>query len=212
MSIPTTRSLRSLALALCAVAPLPAAAQPLAADSLFGDWTGIPQAASDPFGDATQQFDITSVHVTSRGTDLFIRFDTDVTRNLIAGSASDGQFRVDITYDAKLLRLDYRSRSVTWDGGSLSWVDIGAKLHSTYASNEFELRVDMSSVGASVGDSVSINFSGSDSLASDIPHTMSTPAVPETRRDPSIHPDADFRIVSLNTLQTGILDGSQASR
>ncbi|MFG0257462.1 MAG: hypothetical protein ACF8GE_06135 [Phycisphaerales bacterium JB043] len=205
------RSYVLLGCVLCVAQSVGALAQTLAADSLYDDWDGIPLATLDPSGDASGVFDLASVYVTSRGTDLFLRFDIGVARNLIAGSGSDGDFRVDITHDSKLLRLDYRNRTVTWDGGSMSWVDIGARLHSTYASSEFELRVDMSSIGASTGDTISINFSGSDSLATSLSHTLSAPGVPQVRRDPAPHVDADFRIASLNTRSTGTQSGSRAS-
>ncbi|MFG0276179.1 MAG: endonuclease/exonuclease/phosphatase family protein [Phycisphaerales bacterium] len=188
-----------------------ASAQIFAADADFGEWAGVSPLATDPEGDASGAFDITAVYAASEGTDLFLRFDTGSVRNLISGSGSDGDFRVLVTRDGQQLRLDYRNRSVTFNGSSRSWVDVGAELQPTYAASEFELKIDLASIGASVGDTVEINFSGSDALASSATFTLSAPETAPERRDPSRAAGA-FRIASVNTEQSGLISGSRRPR
>jgi len=183
-----------------------------AADGDFAEWSGVAPLASDPAGDARGDFDITTVHAASEGADLFLRFDTGAVRNLISGSRSDGDFRVLVTHEGRTLRLDWRGRSVDFDGSSRSWVDIGAELQPTYAADEFELKIDLTSIGVAEGDAVEIDFSGSDALPSPAPFTLDAPAVEPERRDPSRAGDAAFRVASLNTEQSGLISGSRVSR
>ena len=187
-------------------------AQTFAADADFGEWASVSPLATDPAGDASGAFDITTVYAASVGTDLFLRFDTGSVRNLISGSNSDGDFRVLVTINGAELRLDYRNRSVSFDGSGRSWVDVGAELQPTYAASEFELKIDLASVGASVGDTVEIDFSGSDSLSSAASFTLSDPGVADERRDPARAAAASFRVASLNTEQTGLSSGSRGPR
>jgi len=189
-----------------------ARAQVFAADADFSEWSGVPSLATDPAGDASGAFDITTVYAASVGTDLFLRFDTGAVRNLISGSNSDGEFRVLVTVNGDDLVLDYRDRSVSLNGSGRSWVDIGAELQPTYAADEFELKIDLASIGASVGDTVEIDFSGSDALSSPASFTLSEPGVADERRDPARDGAASFRIASLNTEQTGLSSGSRGPR
>ena len=189
-----------------------ARAQVFAADADFGEWASVSPLATDPAGDASGAFDITTVYAANEGTDLFLRFDTGAVRNLISGSGSDGDFRVLVTRNGQQLRLDYRNRSVTFNGSSRSWVDVGAELQPTYAASEFELKIDLASIGASVGDTVEIDFSGSDALSSAASFTLSAPGVADERRDPTRAPGSAFRIASVNTEQSGLISGSRLPR
>jgi hypothetical protein len=205
------RSLTVAVAALCA--PAVADGQVFAADADFTEWSSLSPVATDPAGDASGAFDITTVYAASVGTDLFLRFDTGSVRNLISGAGADGDFRVLVTINGgDELRLDYRNRSVSFNGSGRSWVAVGAELQPTYAASEFELKIDLGSVGASVGDTVEINFSGSDSLSSSASFTLSEPAVADERRDPTRDAAASFRIASLNTEQTGLTSGSRGPR
>lgn len=195
-----------------------ATAQPVIIDGLFDDWSGVPVAATDPSGDASGAFDLTEVRVRSAGTVLELDWDTNAAKNLQAGSGSDGTVRITLTFESgTTLTLDTRSRIAYLDGStgdSVSWPSIGYVTLPTTAMPRYETRFDVSGY-ASPGEDVSIQFSGSDSLSSPIVHTLNQPAdTPASPAPGELDPAdcADLRIVSLNTLQTGLTDPSQRNQ
>ncbi|TVQ82312.1 MAG: endonuclease/exonuclease/phosphatase family protein [Phycisphaeraceae bacterium] len=186
---------------------------PYIMDGRFGDWAGVPIAATDPAGDASGAFDLTRVQVASRGTMLFLRFDTGTVLNLQSGPREEGTLRLDIELpDERTLTLDLRRRAFMLDGetdGAPGWRDLRFESAPTYASNDFELRLDLAAVGVGLGDTVSINFSGSDSLDVPILHTFEAEeqGTPEIRFDRPA--GTDFRIVSINTEHTGLFNAER---
>ncbi|MCB9847902.1 MAG: hypothetical protein H6814_05760 [Phycisphaeraceae bacterium] len=200
---------------LCLLAPAaPALAGGAhAVDGDFADWASIAPVASDPFGDSSNAFDLTSLSLDNEGSVLFLRFDTSVVRNLPDGAGSDGDIVITITLPSSQdLTLDLRSRSA-WlgsPGNSQNWVALGWATSPTFAADEFEAKVDLGAVGVSPGDTVAVSFSGSDSFDSGpVNYVMSGAAVTPTRRSPDKLPDTTFRIASVNTLSSGLLNGSR---
>jgi hypothetical protein len=201
------RSLLGVALATSISAATAARAETFVADAFFTEWNTTPVLQTDPSGDSSGAFDVTEIRAASRGTKLFLRFDTGVDRNLISGAGSDGQFDVIITLGGDDLVLDYRNRSVSFPGMSLNWTDIDAVLQPTFAASEFELSVDLFTVGANVGETVEIAIAGADTVAPAM-FTLVDPAQSESRRTGDRDPATDIRISSLNTLNSGLIGGS----
>ncbi len=186
----------------------------LVMDGSFSDWEGVPVAATDPAGDATGGFDLREVRVTSRGTMLFVRFDIGRTLNLQSGDRVDGTLRLDVGLaDGRRLTVDFREREFLLDGAvaeGVGWQDLQFESGPTYASSEFEMRLDLGALGVGLGERVMIDFSGSDSLSSPIGHTLDEMAKEEDERaELSRHADADFRLASLNTLRGGLFEANR---
>lgn len=185
-------------------------------DGFFDEWSPSDHIAADPMGDASGAFDVQNVYASSRGSRLFLRFDTTQVRNLQSGSASDGTLRVEIAMPLdRRLTIDMRNRRLWRDNNSnltLSWSTMGYATAPTFAASEFELVVDLAYFGVGPGSEISINFSGADTLANWAPFTMADPATTPERRSAARAPGTAFRVATLNTLQSGIIDGSQAPR
>ncbi|MFT5424808.1 MAG: hypothetical protein ACI89L_002610 [Phycisphaerales bacterium] len=193
-----------------------ALAQPIFIDAQFDDWGGVPIAATDPSGDASGAFDITRVRAVTAGTVICLDWDTNATVNLQAGSGSDGTVRITLSFaSGQSLTLDTRSRIAYENGNTgdtVSWFSIGYATLPTAALPRYETRFDVSGY-ASPGETVSIQFSGSDTLDSGpivvaLDQAAQSPPSPGAGDlDPA--PCADVRVMSLNTLQSGLTDPSQ---
>lgn len=189
-------------------------AEPMALDGQFNDWQQTAISARDPAGDATGAFDLRTVRVTSRGDQVFVWFDLTKTLNLQSGPDSDGTLTLDITVQpsGKRITADLRSKVVTVDGQQGRWNDIGLVSAPTYASDQFELRFAVSRIPNAK--SISLNFSGSDSLVAPvaIELTQPQPVAVDTPTQSFIKPSGAFRVASLNVLRDGMFkEGQQAS-
>ncbi len=208
----------SIAASIVAVALGPACSTPgvpVSSDGLLSEWSAASQIATDPAGDATGAFDVTSVSADSRGTILRLRFDTGNTNaNLQSGNAGDGTLRIELTHGASSFTIDLRSRFAYLDGdtgNTVSWNSIGWSSAPTYAALDYEAIFDAGSAfGVAVGDTITIDFSGSDSLAAPVSFTLTAPADPAPVIDTNRPGNSDFRIASINTLNTGLLNGARA--
>ena len=186
------------------------AAPPVMIDGRFGDWSGEP-AAVDPAGDATGAFDVTQIQVASRGTVLYFRFDTGTTLNLQSGDKREGTliFRIG-TPEGETLAVDVRQKTFTLLGGAqrvLRWADFDYMAAPTWAANDFEAMIDLSSLGVRTGDRVSIDLAGSDTLDRPIVFRLTDGVADRTApRSPARETGTDFRIVSMNTERNGLVD------
>lgn len=182
-------------------------------DGLYPEWSPADLIATDPAGDNTGAFDVRNIYAASRGSRLFLRFDTGSVRNLQSGNSSDGTLRVQITMPAsRALTIDLRSRTLWSDnntGQTVPWSAVGYSTAPTFADDEFELSVDLAMFGVGVGSAITINFSQDDSLAAAAPYTMSAAAVPPARRPASRAAGTTFRVASVNTEQTGLLNSTR---
>jgi hypothetical protein len=189
----------------------PAPVQPRV-DGLFGEWQDVPLLASDAVGDATGGFDITRLQAQSRGSVLFLRFDTGRTINVQAGDPADGTLRLELDPPAgPHLTIDLRNRRIRAGTQTLYWSDVGFRFSPTYAGNEFEVRVDLQRFGVAEGGTVRINFSGSDALAAPASFTLRGSALPAPGRSPARQPGTRLRVAALNTLQSGLLDPARSA-
>ncbi len=193
-------------------ATLAGAPTPPRADGLFDDWQGVAPIATDPAGDQLGVFDITSVSVQSFGTTLFVRFDTTAVRNLQAGLFIDGTLGMDINVPSgDVLNVNFRARNALLNGnffGNVSWTDLRFNCQPTFAASEFEVRIDLAAVGVFLGDTITFNFSGADSLDEDITWQFALPEPEPTRRSMDRVAPNTIRIASQNTLFNGLLDNS----
>ncbi|MEM9066459.1 MAG: GC-type dockerin domain-anchored protein [Planctomycetota bacterium] len=195
--------------ALPLVLSVPASAQlaPVI-DASFDDWDTIPVVAIDAAGDAIGAFDVTELRAVGMGSELYLRFDTNTERNLVSGRFTDGDWIITIGLPGTDLVIDYRERSARRDGG-VSWNDIRFVTLPTYASDEFEVRVDLGAFGIGQGDTVSVQFSGSDSLTAPASVIMGSPAAAPVSTQLEKPVGADLRVASLNTLSTGLFSASR---
>ncbi len=207
-------------LVLLSIVPLLAAgvtarAEPRA-DGVFDEWDASLLLAPEADG-AAGSFITTTMHADSRGSVLYLRFDTGITRNLQSGSNSDG-FPI-LTIDrlvggnrSPLLEIDFRNREINrLDGGpSVTWLSASLEVLPTFAADEYELTIDLGAVGLGVGDEIAITMGDGAPGEDAAPFTLTHPAATFSEGDPARAPGAELRIASLNTLQTGTFDFFQA--
>ena len=145
-------------------------ALPIVVDGEFGDWPEGSVVATDPPGDAAGDvFDITSVRAVGAGSVVWIRFDVAETVNIQSGPEEEGSLVLSVGPEAGAkLEVDFRARSFHVVAGdeptAKSWPDFGFRAAPTHASREFEVRLDLSSLGARRGERIAIQFSGDDEL------------------------------------------------
>lgn len=189
-----------------------AAARPIV-DGILDEWTPDRLISTDPAGDATSVFDITEVYAASAGTLLYVSFDTSTILNTQSGPAGEAPLRLEVGFQGSpALTIDLRNRTAYASGNSsnyLPWSAINFVSMTTYAANRFELRADLSAVGINAGDTITLDFSGSDALNAPVNFTLQQPAQATVRRDPGRLDDTSFRIASLNTLNGGLLIGGR---
>ena len=193
----------------------PACSVSTSTDGLVAEWPPAALVATDPSGDASGAFDVTTLYAASQGDVLRLRFDTGTANhNLQAGAGGDGTLRIELAHDGQSLTIDLRDRRAYRNGNpadTVAWHVIGWASAPTYAAPEYEAQLNVAeAVGATVGDTIWINFSGSDTLSSPANFTLTAPAVNLNSGDAGRAPGTDVRIAALNTRSTGLLS-SRAS-
>lgn len=187
----------------------PAAAPP-AMDGLFNDWKSVPALTTDPSGDASGGFDLTTIKATSRGTKVYLYFDVGKTLNAPAGLTSEGTLSILLTPSSgKQLTVDLRGRKAwtgTAPGTALKWTELDYSFAPTYASSTFEGRIDLSPAGAKVGDTVTLDFGGSDALAKPVSFKLDAPAHSPRVRATDRASGTTVRVASLNMWFDGLTD------
>ena len=130
--------------------------------------------------------------------------------NLQSGNASDGTLSlvVDLPQDRQLT-IDFRKRTATLSGGtkqSVAWSQIAFACLPTYASNQYELRLNLDTFGLDAGEEINFNFTGSDNLEQAVPIILRKGQ--KRRSDDTLarSSDSDVRIANLNTLREGLSD------
>jgi len=183
-------------------------------DGAFQDWKDVTVCARDPKGDAKGAFDITKVYVASQGSILYLRFDTTNLLNIQNGPEAEGTLLVTISLpDSRQLVLDMRGRRAFLNHGvkeRIAWTDLKYVIGPTHAQNEFEMQIDLARFDIDRGDSVGIQFGGSDQLRAPVRFTFSQPLQTPKRRSHRREPGTDMRIVSLNTYFEGLSDPDRA--
>jgi len=188
-------------------------AQEITIDGVFDDWQQNHVVTTDPVGDNAGAFDLSTVSAYSNGTILNLRFGIGKAINLQNGPEDEGTLQLELETSEKRLTIDFRDRTVT-DGSKkhIGWTKIGFQCLPTFASNQYEIRIDTSVLGAKVGDNVKLQFAGSDSLDNPIEiqlrETITTPVQDQdwTKAKNS------FRVVNQNTLQKGLADAERGPK
>jgi endonuclease/exonuclease/phosphatase family metal-dependent hydrolase len=191
-------------------------------DGNLDEWDGIPPAATDPAGDSTGQFDLARVWVGNRGATVCLGLEFTEALNLQAGPSRDGTLVLNIeTPDGSRIDFDFRARKgvrTAADGSTapLTWLELGMHQAPTYASSTYELQLDLGAFGVEVGSAISVQFSGSDSLASPIAFRLSPGHAGEPERvGPASLARAagtQLRIASYNTEHNGLRDDERPDR
>ena len=88
----------------------------------------------------------------------------------------------------------------------MPWSQLNFVCLPTYASKKYEMRIDLEKLGLAAGDSVRLNFNGSDELEKSVPIALNT--APARQGKPSLARDhnGQVRIANLNTLHQGLAD------
>lgn len=212
----TNRLFATLAAAL--ITPV-ALSEPVAIDGRFDDWSPRHIVAIDPAGDATGVFDVTRLKAQSHGSVVFLRFDTGRVLNIQSGPREEGTLIFNFRHDpsGQSIELNVRARSVhriDADGSrtEIGWYPVGYRSAPTFAHHEFEFRVDLSPIGASTGDQITLTLSGSDELDAPVQFTLA-PAVTAELEPRSIEraPGTSLRVASLNTWRNGMVDPERSA-
>ena len=183
-------------------------------DGDLDEWTEADLVLTDPAGDAGASFDVTRVYARSRGTVLYVRFDIGVALNLQAGEEDEGGIRLELRFaGGRGLTVDFRGRTIYRDGNPGRWIPwsrIDFVAAPTYASTDFELRMDLDGVDVEAGDVVELSFAGSDRTDS-AEITLGAPADPRPAlRSAARAQGATVRVANLNTRESGLEDDARA--
>jgi endonuclease/exonuclease/phosphatase family metal-dependent hydrolase len=185
--------------------PVPGGSAPAPViDGVFDEWGDEHLRASDALGDASGAFDVTRLYAQSRGSRLFLHFDTSHLLNLVAGPDADGTLVLQVRLpDGRLIEVDARARMAFVDGVPQHLHGLGFVSAPTHAGNAFELRIDLGPLGVGVGSTVALSLAGSDALEP-VPFTFSDVASAALPLDMTRTEASAFRLASLNTEQSGL--------
>ncbi|MGB0598237.1 MAG: hypothetical protein ACPGLY_16240 [Rubripirellula sp.] len=178
-------------------------------DGEFTDWRQLGTVVSDPVGDATGAFDLSRAETFVDGTTIYLRFDTQTSLNLQSGPPAEGTLDIRIQLDSdRVLLIGLRDRQArlvtTSETRVVPWNEIEFAALPTYATDDFELRINLGFLGVPTGQQITLNFQGSDELAEPIAlklkqHTPRAVANPDLKKKLL----GALRIASLNTLKQG---------
>jgi len=80
----------------------------------------------------------------------------------------------------------------------------------TYASDQYELRLNLETLGLRAGDEIKLNFTGSDKLEQAVPIILRKGQKRRSEVTLTRNSDCDVRIANLNTLREGLSDVSRS--
>lgn len=200
--------------AVCLMLSGCAAAQPIVVDGAFDDWqAGV--STSDPAGDASGQLDVTSLGATLVGDTIYLRLGIAGVQNMQAGSEESPDLSIVVEPDGgTAVELACRGRQVRRvdTGQVLRWDAVNYAVAPTFASESFEIRIDLSSLGGVGPGGATVRVTGCDAL--DTPLVVSASsglARPQSGRALAVSRKS-VRLASLNTLQTGLFSSNQAPK
>lgn len=182
-------------------------------DGRLADGSRAP-AARDPNGDAKGSIDLSWVRAARSGSVLLLAFDTGRTLNLLRPDATGSEgFSVEIDIDdGRHLSFDLRTAqgSLTPGSRAVGWADLGYEEAPTYASDQFEVRLDLAALDVSPQRSLTVDFRGSDQLDAPLRVAPSASAAPQVARSARRASGTRLRVASLNTSVNGLSDPSRA--
>ncbi|MDG2384847.1 MAG: endonuclease/exonuclease/phosphatase family protein [Pirellulaceae bacterium] len=182
-------------------------------DGRFDDWTDQQIIARDPIGDQTAAFDISYLAARTDGTRLYLRFDLGQTLNLQNGPESEGtlELRLGLPTD-RFLAINFRERFAYYSDAPserIPWQRIDFACLPTFASDSVEMRVDLSHAWVTTGESVTVDFRGSDQLSQPVLIRLEETSTPQPHSTNRLQA-TDFRVASLNTLRGGLSDARRS--
>ena len=207
-----TKITKLLALSiLIFVGPFHAFGQVPAIDGLFDDWEASKVVGiDDPKDDAQGEFDIVSVQVQQSNGTVYLHLTLNKELNLQNGDKSDGQLLLNLDLpNFKRLTVDFRKRIAffTSDPATrIPWNQIGFECLPTFASKQFEVKLNLSKLGIKTGNKIKIGFEGSDELPSRLELVVESNDFPLKVGENPFRPHGDVRIANMNTLQQGLAD------
>ena len=177
-------------------------------DGVFSEWSDDHLAVQDAKGDATAAFDVTKVAARTNGSELYLHFNIGNEINLQNGQDSEGTLCVVLNLpQERQLTIDFRARTATLDGEErVPWSTLNFTCLPTYASAEYELRVDLQEFDLAEGDEIQIDFSGSDELDEAITVVLDEAKERTASTFLATPPEGHIRIANQNTLWQGIAD------
>lgn len=208
-----------------------AAAQgPVAVDGRFNDWPSDAPLAADAIGDAVGPFDVVEVGGLLHDSIVSLRLRITDVQNFVAGAVSTPDLLIVLSGDGlPEIEVQARGRRIIRrdTGQTVSWDAVRYASAPTFAADEFEFRLDLASLGALGAAGVSVRVEGSDALEKPLQLIARNPddalmlsgaprdqpadeAAGQTAEMIQPATDRAFRLVSLNTLRTGLLAPAQA--
>ena len=183
-------------------------------DGVFSEWRDEHVVARDVDGDATGSFDVTKVAAVANGTELYLHFDIGTEINLQNGDDRDGTLGlvVDLPQDRRLT-IDFRKRTATLRGATqepVTWSQIAFACLPTYASEQYELQLNLETFGVHAGEEIKLNFTGSDKLEQAVPVILRKGQKRCSEVTLARSSNSDFRIANLNTLREGLSDAGRS--
>ncbi|TWU41265.1 Endonuclease/Exonuclease/phosphatase family protein [Novipirellula aureliae] len=186
-------------------------------DGEVSEWQPSDVLANDPAGDTEGIIDLAAVSVRMNGCVMFVRLKTHEPVGLQSGRPEEGTLRMIVKMPtARKLTIDFRNRSATLSGSdsesTLAWADLDFVCLPTFASNDFEMRIDLGRLGVEPNDELTIGFDGSDSLDGILSISVPQRAM-ATTREPFIAERSPgcIRIASMNTLHQGTCDPERSA-
>jgi endonuclease/exonuclease/phosphatase family protein len=192
-----------------------ASAQPFIIDGQFDDWPANAVTATDAAGDATGQLDVTEISGVLAGNTVFVSLTITEPFNLQSGSSTNPDLKLVLDGGTgTAVEIRFRGRRVVRrdSNQTLTWDAVRYSSAPTVAADQFEIRVDLSGVGGVADGSVSVWLEGSDTLSGALTIQEAAPAGPPTPARADARLKRGFRVVSLNTLRTGLFKPAQAER
>jgi endonuclease/exonuclease/phosphatase family metal-dependent hydrolase len=191
---------------------------PIVLDGLRNDWAGLPVLGRDPSGDADGPFDVTRVKATMHGTQMLLAFDTATDRHNLQ-SGDDGERSLVIVVEAgeRSIEIDTRARRVVLSDGqadaSGNWATVNYRVLPTYASPWYEATIDLAPLGVEPGETVTIDFRGSDELLT--PVQLRVPEAEQPRATASSllereRAESTLRLIAYNTEHEGLVSDDRA--
>lgn len=185
----------------------------LVLDGRFQDWTDQQIIARDPIGDQTAAFDISYLAARTDRTQLYLRFDLGQTLNLQNGPKEEGTLELHLGLPAdRFLVINFRGRFACYSDAPaerIPWDRLDFVCLPTFASDSVELRVDLSHAGVAQGETVTIDFRGSDRLSQPVSIRLEETSTPQPHSTKRLR-DSDLRVASLNTLRGGLSDARRS--
>lgn len=183
-------------------------------DGVFSDWGEQYSVASDEQGDAIASFDLSKVSAVTNGSELYVHFDIGSEINLQSGIESDGTLRLEIALPRRQeLTIDFRKRTAILSADpsqSIPWSELGFACLPTFASERYELRLDLQMFNVQPDDRIQLNFSGSDQLDQAVSIVLQKRHPRSLKSTFAKSDTSNFRIANLNTLRQGMSNNDRS--